>query len=283
MTISGATGVSLGGNIVTTGADSNAGTGSAGGAVTVTTTDGPITLANVTAIGGNSTFGGGAGGVGGAISVQAVDAGGGPGPHATLLGQLLAQGGLNSALTTNATGGAISVNTVANSGTGLTTLAGPVTTTNADIDIRGSSAYMTALCITDPGNPPGVGIITWQCGRTGFELVRTQVNDTGVSWSNPGRAKAAVIPRGSMARAYSYAIAIAASAAPPATVAIAATNRLDRTRWAVFMEGSPERGGRAAAAETHVATIGCAALADHRTRPRTLVGAHPQGGRHNEA
>src|SRR5688572_6929063 len=85
------------------------------------------------------------------------------------------------------------------------TFRGDLAVTPPDLEIRGSDARIAALCITDSSpQSPGVGIIAWECGRLGDELVRAQVNDGAVSWADPTRAKVAIAPRGASFRAYSY-------------------------------------------------------------------------------
>ena len=91
--------VNLAGNIVTTGAANNAGTGGAGGQVDVATlTSGAVTVGNITSSGGASSGGTNTGGAAGAINVTST----GTTKDVTLNGTLTALGGAGT--TPGATG-----------------------------------------------------------------------------------------------------------------------------------------------------------------------------------
>jgi hypothetical protein len=79
--------------------------------------------------------------------------------------------------------------------------------TPCDIITRRGDAFMTALCVVDPAKKsPGVGVIAFEGNRRdGSEMVKVQINDQMVSFSDPPTPKVAVAPSGaSPFRAQSY-------------------------------------------------------------------------------
>ncbi|MGI6497183.1 MAG: hypothetical protein ACOX5G_14130 [Kiritimatiellia bacterium] len=102
--------VNLAGAITTAGAANNNGAGSDGGTVTVTTTDGAVTLAAVTTSGGASTSAGANGGNAGNITVTSGDAGDDATHDISLSGTLTALGGAAGPGGTDGTDGMVVLN-----------------------------------------------------------------------------------------------------------------------------------------------------------------------------
>jgi len=169
ITASGVGTINLSGDLVTTGAANNAGVGSAGGAVAITSATGTIALANISTSGGASTLANNNGGNAGTVGISStggsvvtlnastitasggVGGGGvigvaGNGSAITFDNPVLLATGSSSIVTTGTVGGNVSFNNTLNGAQSLTVNAGTGTVTL--VGSVGNTAGLTNLDIT---------------------------------------------------------------------------------------------------------------------------------------
>ncbi|MBT3579508.1 MAG: filamentous hemagglutinin N-terminal domain-containing protein, partial [Waddliaceae bacterium] len=174
--VSGTSIATLAGNIVTTGADNNGGTASAGGAVTIDTTNGTIGITgDITTSGGDSSGGDGSGGAAGGITITTAT------NNVTTLNNntLTAAGGAKNGSGTAGAGATINFDDPVTLATGIVTM-----TTGATAgDIIFDQVLIGAQPLTLTS---GLGVITFsQAVGSGTPLGLVTINDAAAvkAWS----------------------------------------------------------------------------------------------------